>query len=73
MKEKKQTNRLSYSDFGKFLDPLADKLTQAAMVVCLISKYKSMIGMILLMVLKEIYLRRTFQVSVKHRNKVPTS
>ena len=28
------------SDFGKALDPLADKLTQAALLLCLLSKYK---------------------------------
>ena len=27
------------SDFGKALDPLADKLTQAALLLCLLSKY----------------------------------
>ena len=27
------------SDFGKALDPLADKLTQAALLICLLSKY----------------------------------
>ena len=30
------------SDFGKALDPLADKLTQAALIICLLSKYELM-------------------------------
>ena len=30
------------SDFGKALDPLADKLTQAALLLCLLSKYNLM-------------------------------
>ena len=34
------------SDFGKALDPLADKLTQAALLLCLLSKYKLMWGLI---------------------------
>ena len=34
------------SDFGKVLDPLADKLTQAALLLCLLSKYKLMWGLI---------------------------
>lgn len=44
------------SDFGKFLDPLADKVTQAAMILCLMSKYKAMTYLIILMVLKETFL-----------------
>ena len=30
------------SDFGKALDPLADKLTQAALLICLLSRYSLM-------------------------------
>ena len=30
------------SDFGKILDPVADKLTQAALLVCLLSQYRLM-------------------------------
>ena len=41
------------SDFGKFLDPVADKLTQAALAVCLFSKYPGMIALFLLMAVKE--------------------
>ncbi len=41
------------SDFGKFLDPVADKLTQAALAVCLFSRYPIMIGLFLLMAIKE--------------------
>ena len=42
------------SDFGKALDPLADKLTQAALLICLLSKYKSMLGLIVVFSLCEI-------------------
>lgn len=44
------------SDFGKFIDPVADKLTQLFMIICLMSKYPGMIGLIILMVLKESFL-----------------
>ncbi len=44
------------SDFGKFIDPVADKLTQAAMILCLISKYAGMLALIILMFLKEGFL-----------------
>ena len=41
------------TDFGKFIDPVADKLTQAALAVCLFSRYPAMIGLFLLMAVKE--------------------
>lgn len=41
------------SDFGKFIDPVADKLTQAAMLFCLALRYKWVIALIVLMVIKE--------------------
>ncbi len=41
------------SDFGKFIDPVADKLTQAALIICLMTRYSAMGLLILLMVLKE--------------------
>ena len=44
------------SDFGKFIDPVADKLTQAAMILCLISQYAGMLILIILMFLKEGFL-----------------
>lgn len=44
------------SDFGKFIDPVADKLTQLAMILCLLSKYRGMLWLVILMVLKESFL-----------------
>ena len=42
------------SDFGKALDPLADKLTQAALLLCLLSKYELMWGLTIVFVVCEI-------------------
>ncbi len=42
------------SDFGKALDPFADKLTQAALLLCLLSEYKLMWGLIVVFGLCEI-------------------
>lgn len=42
------------SDFGKALDPLADKLTQAALLICLLSKYNLMLWLIVVFGLCEI-------------------
>lgn len=42
------------SDFGKVLDPVADKLTQAAMIYCLASRYPLMWWLIGLFAAKEV-------------------
>ena len=36
------------SDFGKFIDPVADKLTQAAMLFCLMTRYPEMLILIII-------------------------
>ena len=41
------------SEFGKFIDPVADKLTQVSMAACLIVRYPLMWLLFLLMVLRE--------------------
>lgn len=41
------------SDFGKILDPVADKLTQGALILCLTVSYDWMKWLIILFVLKE--------------------
>ena len=42
------------SDFGKAFDPVADKLTQIAMLFCLVSRFKWMLLPLCVMVVKEI-------------------
>ncbi|MGN0313759.1 MAG: CDP-alcohol phosphatidyltransferase family protein [Fusicatenibacter sp.] len=41
------------SDVGKVLDPVADKLTQAALIICLVAKYKWTLGLIILFIVRE--------------------
>lgn len=41
------------SDLGKILDPVADKLTQGALLCCLIPKYRSLFWLLLLLCAKE--------------------
>ena len=41
------------SDLGKVLDPLADKLTHAALLVCLMASYSGIIYIFVLLVIKE--------------------
>lgn len=43
------------SDFGKFLDPVADKLTQVAMLSCLVIRYPWLITLVGLLIVKEIF------------------
>ena len=42
------------SDFGKFLDPIADKLTQLAMLACLVTRFPMMRVPMFLLIFKEI-------------------
>ena len=42
------------SDLGKILDPLADKLTQGTLIVCLASRYQWMIALFALFAGKEL-------------------
>ena len=42
------------SDFGKFLDPLADKLTQGALLLCLSLRYKEVGFLLGLLIIKEL-------------------
>lgn len=44
------------SDFGKFLDPVADHLTQCAMILCLLSRYPQIGWLIAIFVVKELVL-----------------
>lgn len=44
------------SDIGKALDPLADKLTQAALLYCLIARFPNMMYVFILLVIKELIL-----------------
>ncbi|MGM9662686.1 MAG: CDP-alcohol phosphatidyltransferase family protein [Oscillospiraceae bacterium] len=42
------------SDLGKFLDPLADKLTQLAMLACLVRRYRAAGFLLGLFLIKEL-------------------
>ena len=44
------------TDLGKVLDPVADKLTHAAMAICLITRYPLMWALVALMAVKEGYM-----------------
>lgn len=54
------------SDLGKALDPVADKLTQVAMLFCLLLRFPRMIVLIIVLCVKEIFVAST-QLLVIHR------
>lgn len=44
------------SNLGKILDPIADKLTQGVMLICLVVRFPLMILPFILLIVKEIYM-----------------
>ncbi len=53
------------SDFGKLFDPIADKLTQASLALCLWTRFPNMIYIFILMAIKETIMFITGYMSVK--------
>ena len=58
------------SDFGKAFDPVADKLTQIAMLFCLVSRFEWMLLPIVLLVVKEIFAGVTGLLVIRKTGKV---
>lgn len=58
------------SDLGKILDPVADKATQAAMLLCLITRFHFMIIPLVLLIVKEFYMGVTGVLIIQKTGKV---
>lgn len=58
------------SDFGKILDPVADKLTQGAVIICLTVRYKLMYALIGLFVVKEAIMAAMGYLVIRKKNAV---
>ena len=58
------------SDFGKAFDPIADKLTQVAMMFCLVTRFPWMILPLVLMVIKELFTGITGLLTIRKTGKV---
>ena len=58
------------SDLGKILDPIADKLTQCVLIVCLSSRYKWMSVLIVLFIGKEICMATLGYLALKRKDTV---
>ena len=61
------------SDFGKILDPIADKLTQAAVLLCLMTKHKLMIWLIVVFAIKELSMATLGCYVIKKKDSVNSS
>ncbi len=61
------------SDLGKALDPVADKLTQAAMLLCLTSNHRQLIFPLVLLVIKEIFAALSGLAVIKVTGSVPSA
>ncbi|MCR5664871.1 MAG: CDP-alcohol phosphatidyltransferase family protein [Oscillospiraceae bacterium] len=61
------------SNLGKALDPLADKLTQAAMLACLMTRFPRMLIPLLLMVVKELFCISTGLAAIRRTGEVRSS
>lgn len=58
------------SDFGKILDPIADKLTQGAVLLCLTMKHKLMILLIVFFVIKEVCMLLMGYMAIRKKDSV---
>lgn len=58
------------SDFGKILDPISDKLTQAAILICLFARFPHMIYLFALMAIKETFMGVTGLFSIRRSGEV---
>ena len=58
------------SDVGKILDPVADKLTQAALLICLASRYRVIYWVFCLLVVKEMVMGLLGLATVKATGRV---
>lgn len=58
------------SDFGKMIDPVADKMTQAAILLCLVSRFEYMLYLFIIMAVKELCMGITCLVRMQKTHKV---
>lgn len=58
------------SNFGKAFDPVADKLTQMAMLFCLVFRFPHMMVALVLLVIKEVFTGITALITIKRTNTV---
>lgn len=57
------------SDLGKVLDPVCDKLTHVALLICLITRYPQIWRLLVLLLAKELIVATLGAIAVKRREK----
>ncbi len=58
------------TELGKFIDPLADKLTHGAIAICLMQRYRNMKYLVLVMALKEGFMAIMGIINLRHGKKL---
>lgn len=58
------------SDLGKALDPVADKLTQWVMLICLLVRFPHMLGLVILQFIKELLMGITGLMAIRSTGEV---
>lgn len=58
------------SDFGKAFDPVADKLTQIAVLICLVTRFPRMLIPLVILVIKEVFAAVTSLMVIHKTGKV---
>ena len=58
------------SDFGKILDPIADKVTQGAVLLCLVSRFNYMIYLFIFYAVKEMFMGITGVLRIQKTGRV---
>lgn len=61
------------SDFGKILAPIADKLTQLALLLCLTVRHKLMIALIVLFIIREFCMLVMGYITMRRHDSVNSS
>ena len=61
------------SDFGKIIDPIADKLTQLCALICLVFRFRLMLVPLVLIVIKEVFSGIVTLVRLKKTKAVPSA
>ena len=61
------------SDLGKILDPVADKVTQGILIICLMTRYKMIILLLVLFCVKEMVMIIVGSAVIKERNIVSSA
>lgn len=59
------------SNLGKLLDPLADKLTQFTLILCLSARYPVLISVLVLLVVKELFQLTAFIINLRKGKALP--